>query len=532
MKIDARAIALAALIFASAAPPGVAADFTASPAALRSHIEVLASDLLQGRAPGTPGFDIAAAYVASRFAELGLKPAGDAGGFLQHVTLVSYRAAEHGAIRLNGLGGVVDLVFGDDFRPAATPTQLAVDLKGVKLVFVGYGVVAPEKGRDDYAGLDVRGKIVVMLTGAPPLYPNPSQERGYYASARTKRQEAARHGAVGVITLAGIPGANWQPWATSWSTPDGAAFLAGAPAIPLATINQTGAAKLFAGAPKPLSEVWPATGPPPADPARFELAMTADVALKSESKPIETANMVGMIEGSDPKLKTEFVIMSAHLDHLGVTAPVNGDAINNGALDNASGVATLLEAARGLMADRVKPKRSIIILAVTGEEKGELGSEYFAYHPTVTKTAIIADVNLDMPILKYDFKDVVAFGAEHSSVGKSVARAAGRMGVALSPDPVPQQGIFTRSDHYRFVEQGIPSVMLMLGFQNGGEQAFNDFMATRYHRPNDDTSQFIDYAAAARFARLNYEIAKELANQRDRPTWNKGDFFGDRFAVR
>ena len=266
----------------------------------------------------------------------------------------------------------------------------------------------------------------------------------------------------------------------------------------------------------------------------FDLGAVASVTLKSEIEKRQSSNVVGMIEGADPKLKAQTIILSAHLDHIGINenAKPGEDRINNGALDNASGIATLLEVARGFQNAKVRPKRSIILLAVTAEEKGLIGSEYFANNPTVAKADIAADVNLDMPVLLYDFQDVIAFGAERSTIGDAVGRAAGRVGISLSADPMPEEGLFTRSDHYRFVEQGIPSVFLMTGFKNGGEKGFKDFLATNYHHPGDDLNQPINYTAAARFALVNYEIARELANAPTRPTWKSGDFFGDLFGAK
>jgi Zn-dependent M28 family amino/carboxypeptidase len=255
------------------------------------------------------------------------------------------------------------------------------------------------------------------------------------------------------------------------------------------------------------------------------------VTLHTESKALQSANVAGMIEGADPALKGEVIVLSAHLDHVGVTPPVKGDGINNGALDNAGGIATTLEVARAFQEAGKRPRRSILVLAVTGEEKGLLGAEYFAHNPTVPAASLAANVNLDMPILTYDFVDVVAFGAERSSLGEAVRRAATRTGVALSPDPLPEEGLFTRSDHFRFVEVGVPSTFLMTGFQNGGEAKFRGFLASCYHRPCDDISQPIDYLAGAKFARLNYEVARELADADARPKWNKGDFFGTKFAA-
>ena len=317
----------------------------------------------------------------------------------------------------------------------------------------------------------------------------------------------------------------------SWRGPDGAPYDVGAGAPLLGQVSLQGAARLFAGAKLTYAEVAKAAAKPKGDPPRFALMTTLDATLRTESKLVESRNVVGLLEGSDPILKDEVVVLSAHLDHVGVTAAVDGDAINNGALDNAAGVATTLEAVRTFQVSGIRPRRSILVLTVTGEEKGLLGAEYFARNPNLGGRVIVANVDLDMPVLLYDFTDVVAFGAERSGVGPAVRRAAARVGVALSPDPLPEEGLFTRSDHYRFVEMGIPAVFLMTGFQNGGEAKFRRFLATCYHRPCDDLSQPIDYAAGAKFARLNYEIARELADMETRPLWNVGDFFGGKFGV-
>jgi Zn-dependent M28 family amino/carboxypeptidase len=228
-------------------------------------------------------------------------------------------------------------------------------------------------------------------------------------------------------------------------------------------------------------------------------------------------------------------VLSAHLDHLGINPPAaddkpDADRINNGALDNAAGVATLLEVARVMAAAPQRPRRSVIFLATTGEEKGLLGAEYYAHHPTVPIESIVGNVDLDMPLLLYPFTDLVAFGADHSTIGKLVADAVGPMGVKLAPDPMPAQGLFTRSDHYMFVEQGVPAVFLATGYANGGEQAWNDFMAGNYHHPGDDLQQKIDWDSGARFADANYRITRAMADAEQPQLWIEGDFFGDLFA--
>jgi len=524
------------------------APANASANRVRAHIDFLASDLLQGREPGTPGFDIAAEYVASQFRQLGLTPAGDAGSYFQRVPLLAYRLTDRGSFVLRDAGGrTVPLAFGTDYLPGRAVVAAARDTDGqhrihveaVPLVFAGFGVVSPERRRDDYAGLDVRGKVVVVLSGAPLDYP--SEERAFYASGRTKRAEAARHRAVGLISV-NTPEEDartrfadnariWDNWAMTWRQANGDPFDP-VPSVPaLATLSAAAGETLFQGAPTTFRQLASvAESRQPAELPHVPLTWSLDATLAIETKPVESRNVAGLLPGVGAGAKDDVVVLSAHLDHLGVTAPVNGDSINNGALDNAAGIATTLEVARLFVDAPQRPRRSVLVLAVTAEEKGLIGSEYFARNPTVPRERIVADVDLDMPILKYDFTDVVAFGADRSTVGDAVRRAADRLHVRLSPDPMPEEGLFTRSDHYRFVERGVPAVFLMTGFANGGEKQFKEFLATCYHRPCDDTAQAIDYNAGAKFARINYEIARELADAAERPAWKAKDFFGDRFG--
>ncbi len=535
-KTKAASLALALLLggAALAAEPGDAQ----SAANIHAHMAFLASDLLRGREAGTVDFDIAAAYVASQMEQLGLKPmGGDGKSYLQPVPLVSYRAADQGSLSLKDASGKTQpLTFGEDYMVRGSALGAEIKMSG-PLVFVGFGVVAPEHGRDDYAGIDAKGKIVVLVGGAPKGFQ--TEERAYYANGRTKAETALAHGAVGIITVGTrtgeklYPFANsvrqYQSWGVTWRDEAGEPYL---PAkIPsLGAISVAGAAKLFAGAPMSADEILTAAESPDAKFRAFDLPVSLDATLHNEIKKVESENVVGLLPGSDPKLKDEVVVLSAHLDHLGITPPVNGDSINNGALDNASGVATTLEVARLFKAAGKAPKRSLLFLIDTAEEKGLVGAGYFAKNPTVAKSAIVADVDLDMPILTYDFTDVVAFGADRSSIGPVVKKAAASMKVGLSPDPMPDEGIFTRSDHYRFVEQGVPAVFLITGFGNGGDVAFKDFMANHYHKPSDDMSLPIRFDVGAKFARLNYEITKGLADSPTKPSWNKGDFFGEKFA--
>jgi len=257
-----------------------------------------------------------------------------------------------------------------------------------------------------------------------------------------------------------------------------------------------------------------------------QLPGSLTVALRTVFQQGASSNVAGIIPGSDPKLGSEVVILSAHLDHLGVRAPVNGDAIYNGAEDNAVGIASLIEEARRFKLSGKPPRRSVMFLAVTAEEKGLVGSSYFAAHPTVPIDHIVADVNLDMPILTYKFEDMTVFGAERSTLGPIVAKAVATLGVSLSPDPDPSESFFVRSDHYNFVRKGIPSVFLWPGEAGPGKAAFEDFLAHHYHQPSDEVSLPIDWSQGIRFVDANYAIAREIADGDARPRWNKGDFFG------
>jgi hypothetical protein len=528
-----RTLSALALVLASTA--AFAADdkpLPADQAALRAHVMFLASDAMKGREAGSPEFDIAAQYVAAQFYAAGLKPGGDDGGYLQKVPLVSYQAADKGDVVWSPRGGQPQpLVFGEDFVPS--PNAGAAETKlSAPVVFVGYGIVAPQYGHDDYKGVDVRGKIVAYVGGAPARFGG--EERAFFQSGGTKATTAMQRGAVGVVTIetprAGRPSGIarmaqfYDAPRMTWATKAGVGQLTGAPN--LGTISQAGAAKLFAGAKTPWSAVAAELAKPVPQLRSQPLMGRLTAVTRTRFTPAASSNVVGMIPGSDPALAKEVVILSAHLDHIGVSRAGEGDRINNGALDNAIGIASLIEEAKRFTASGEKPKRTVMFLAVTGEEKGLVGSDYFTNNPTVPLKSIVADVNLDMPILTYRFEDMIVFGAERSTLGPIVRDAVASAGVSLSPDPMPQEGIFVRSDHFRFVQKGIPSVFLWPGQKGPGKAAVETFMAKNYHRPSDDLSQPIDWSQGPRFVDVNYRIARAIADAPTRPQWNRGDYFG------
>ncbi|TNE61841.1 MAG: M20/M25/M40 family metallo-hydrolase [Alphaproteobacteria bacterium] len=508
---------------------------------IRADVTFLADDTLKGRDTGSEGYRIAANYVAAEYARLGLKPAGENGSYFQEVPFQKAGLNQETARMTVTLDGTEKtLALGDDYYMSGSVRTPSGDASG-QVVFVGYGVHAPDLDHDDLAGLDLEGKIVLMIGGAPASFN--TEIRAHHGSSGTKSKEFAKRGAIGYITVNSLTNEKRRPFARlkkylgsqdfEWVMPEGADTT---PRVRVgAAVSHDVAAQLFAGAERSLDDVLAEAeeGSPKGFALKASVSMHRDSIL---SDTFTSPNVVAVLEGSDPKLKDEYVVLSAHLDHIGISENAKGeDKINNGALDNATGVAVMMEVARAYARSGKHPRRSILFAAVTAEEKGLLGAEYFAHFPTVDKKALVADVNLDMPVLLYDFSDVVAFGADRSSLGPITEQAVAHAGVTLSPDPMPEEGIFTRSDHYRFVQQGVPSVFLITGFgktpdgKDGGE-IFMHFLHNTYHSPADQMDQEIDFNAGAKFAYVNWLIASAIANGDKRPTWNDGDFFGRTFA--
>jgi Zn-dependent M28 family amino/carboxypeptidase len=507
-----------------------AGEFSAD--AFRAHVTFLADDLLEGREAGTRGYDIAARYVATQFEALGLRP-GTASGWFQPVHFVRYTTRGRPTLTVAGQ----TYTHGREMIVRASPEADALALDA-PLVFAGYGLDMPGHGFDDYQGIDVRGKIVVVLSGVPQ---GVASDVAAHMSGDKRRMAAAR-GAVGMISIRTRGDIAETPWdrtirfadrpGTTWLEPDGTPFVDGSALRFSATVSEAAAEALFQGAPRSAAQVLDEAARAGTRPRGFALAHSARFAREgAETTRFSSPNVIAVLPGTDPSVANEYVLLMAHLDHIGVRSTGEGDRINNGAMDNATGIATLIEVARQFSRPGNRPRRPILIAAVTAEEKGLLGAQYLARHP-VTDGRVISVVNLDMPILTYDFQDVTAFGAEHSTMGATVARAAARMDVGLAPDPLPQEGLFTRSDHYRFVQQGVPSVFLMTGFANGGRARFTDFLEHQYHSPRDEVSLPFNWQAGARFARLNYLIAREIADGAEAPRWYSGSFFGDAFGGR
>lgn len=529
---------LAAMWLAACTPAPEATKELPPPdaAAIEAHMAYLASDELEGREAGTPGYDLAADYVAKQFTEMGLAPADNDGTYFQDITFRrSVREADGRAFEVKDAAGNVLPLTENVNAVVYNSIQGTEATIEAPAVFVGFGLVAPELDRDDFAGVDLTGKIAVVLGGTPKGIQN--EERAFYGNRKYKN--LSDRGAIGVISVETptrkaiysfqrlLAEGRLEGASLAWLQEDGTPYT-DAPALEAyAAVSLEGAPALFTGAPVSWAEIETAAEAEGAAVPSFEMPITIKITQRSAHDTVKSANVVAMIEGSDPDLKNEVIVISAHLDHIGISKTMEDDKINNGALDNAAGVSTMLDAAR-MLKNGPPLKRTVVFIALTAEEKGLLGAQYFAKNPSVSGT-IVANVNLDMPVLTYDFTDVIVYGALRSTIAPSVETALKAMNITMSPDPAPEQGIFTRSDHFRFVEAGIPSVFLATGWQNGGDKAIAEHQAKNYHRPSDDMSNNLNFDAAARFAELNARIALTLANADQRPLWKKDDFFARQF---
>ena len=524
-----------------------AAMKTIRAAAIRGHMRFLSDDLLEGRAPDSSGYQLAAHYVATEMESMGLSPAGLNGSWFQPVPLrkavlesakSSLQLVRNGSTGSNGKDPV--LVDGKDYVLTGDVAHRENNLEA-PIIFVGFGVTSPDENYDDYAGIDVRGKIVLTLYGAPPRFP--STVRAYFSDDSVKTKIALAHGAIAMLTTM-LP-EDWKRWPWDWDVPQ---FRMGStswvekngkphdpyPVGGVAQFSEAGAAILFTGAPKTLDRVFASARS--SEPQSFPLVWSARIHSVSAETDYESPNILGEIKGSDPVLRDQYVVYTAHLDHLGLCPAINGDNVCHGTIDNASGVSTLLEIARAYASLTQPPRRSVLFVFVTGEEMGLLGSDYFAHHPTVLLKQIVANVNIDgAPGISYPLKDIVALGVEHSSINQDAEVAARFVGYEIIPDPLPEENAFVRSDQYSFVLQGVPAVNFSDGITStdpkiDGLSEMKKWLVTRYHTPLDDMEQPLDFESGARAAGLNFLIGYELAQRQNPPEWNNGDFFGTKFG--
>lgn len=525
--ISLRGLALLAALSA-AVPAAVPAAAKEAPATERwwAHVKILADDNMEGRLAGTPGHARAAAYVAERFAAYGLKPAG-AEGYLQPVPLVLQRVfPDRSSVALVKDGVAMALVLGEDLTlPARIPQPASVP--DAPLVFIGYGLHMPEAGHDDFAGVDLRGKIAVVLSGGPSAVGAPLRAH----AARERWDALQKAGAVGLVSIQN-PKQVEIPWERARLRAVEPAMRLADPALnPVkgelftATMNPAYANKLFAPSGRTLEELLVLADAGQALPG-FALNQSLRATVATETTKAVSSNVAALLPGSDPILSKEYVVLSAHLDGLGVGQPIDGDAINNGAMDNASGVASLLEQAAALKAG-APPKRSILFVAVTAEEQGLLGSQYFAERPTVQKAALVANVNMDMFMPFKPANAIIVMGEDESTLGEVARRAAASQGFTVMPDPFPNALSFVRSDQYSFIRTGVPALAGRLAHPAGSPEAAEDrrWRAERYHGPKDDLAQPFDLPTAVRFNQYMAALIREVADAPARPQWLPNSFF-------
>jgi len=502
---------------------------------IRAHLKFLASDLLEGRGTGQWGGEIAAAYIATQFDLMGLKPGGADGTYFQKVPLVGITTEPASTLKITSPRGSVPLKYLDDYVAWSRTEEKVTDQKS-DLVFVGYGVVAPEYGWDDYKGMDLSGKTLLMLVNDPPSQ-DPKFFGGpgltYYGRWTYKFEMGLKKGASGVVLIHTTPSAGygWNVVENSWSKEQ--PFVGRTPgegALKIESwITEAKGRELFQLAGKDLEEARRAAARPDFRP--IPMGVTIASHIVSRIRPIETANVLGLIEGSDPVKKSEAVVYSAHYDHLGVGKPEKGDAIYNGAVDNGSGVATLLEVARAYAEADRRPPRSILFMAAAAEEGGLRGSQFYATHPTFPPGKIAADLNIDGIQVVGKALDYTFLGSDKTTLGPVIAWAEKEFNFKNVPDPEPGQGSYYRSDHFNFAKVGVPAVSIDQGnaFEGKdpewGKRQWEDYNENRYHRPSDEYDPNWDFSGLVKLGRIAGAIGWILATEDGLPSWQPGDEF-------
>jgi Zn-dependent M28 family amino/carboxypeptidase len=510
---------------------GLAQDVTISADRIREHTKFLSSDLMEGRGVGTRGGDLATEYIASQLALAGAKPAGENGTYFQAVPLSGIETAPGATLTANNL----DFHWSEDFVGYSPLEQAEVRFEA-PAVFVGHGITAPEFQWDDFKGVDVTGKVLVLFTNEPAstdpkFFDGPALT--YYGRWTYKYEEALRRGARGALIIHTTPTASygWDVVRNSWGRENAQIRLApGARALAFeGWITREAGDKLLAASGHTVDELLAASEKREFRP--IDLAVTIRARIPSKVRRIQSRNVAAMIAGSDPKLKDEAVIYSAHWDHLGIGTPVNGDAIYNGAIDNGTGCAILLELARVWGTLPQKPRRSALFLAVAAEEDGLKGSEYYAGHPLIPNARAAIDLNFDALYPWGKAKDVVLTGAERTTVWPAAQQIARRMGLEIAPDVSPNAGHYFRSDHFSFAHAGVPAFSIghtteFAGKPAGwGKSAYEEYNSKHYHQPSDEFQTDWDFTAVAQAAEFGYLLGIEVANQTRLPDWRSGEAF-------
>jgi hypothetical protein len=501
--------------------------------AVAGPLSFLADDLLEGRGPGTRGDELTRAYLAAAFRAEGLAPGGPNGSYVQPVPIVGMTASVVAPLSVRGSAGEAIFAAPDEFTAFAYRTDAQLRWQDAEVVFVGYGITAPEQRWDDYKDVDVRGKVVMVMNDDPSSDPSlfAGKTRLYYGRWTYKFEEAARRGALGALLIHTTPSAGypfqviqsnhgqerfWLPFAeepamavSAWIGEDAAKRLAATGGADLDRLRAAAEARDFRPTP---------------------LGVRASLVLANTVRRFDSGNVIGVLPGSDPQLRDEAVLVSAHFDHLGRGPKKNGDDIYNGALDNASGTAAMLALVRAAATSPRRPKRSVIFAAVTAEESGLLGSEYWARHPTVPNRSVVANLNLDGVNIWGPTRDVQLVGHGKSDLTAVLERAAARRGRVVLPDSEPDKGLFYRSDHFSFARVGIPSLYLKAGrdFLEDAEARRRvqlSYTALHYHQPSDQFDARWNLRGCIEDLRLLYDVMYEIGDAAGRPRWTPGDEF-------
>jgi Zn-dependent M28 family amino/carboxypeptidase len=492
------------------------------------YIQVLADDNMEGRDTGSDGLRRAEAYIVEQLKINGLAPAGN-DGFYQPVKFESREILEKdSSAALVRDGKSEPLTLGEDVY-FGTRADLAPEVQA-PLVFIGYGLRIPEQNYDDLAGLELKGKVVVIFAGSTAE--TPAALSAHYQSAGERWKSLRAAGVIGVISIPN-PASMDVPWSRMTANRTHPSMALADPrfdeteGLKLSlTVNPASAEKFFAGSGHSFAEIA-ALGKDRKPLPRFPLMVSIQAKAKIEKTTVESANVIAKLPGSDATLKNEYVVLSAHVDHLGIGAPINGDKIYNGAMDNASGDAVLLDEAASLKKSGEKLKRSLLFAFVTGEEKGLLGSRYFAGNPTVPANSMVADINIDMFLPLFPLKILTVYGLQESDLGDLVTKVANDRGIRIQSDPEPLRNVFIRSDQYSFIRVGIPSLTMKVGFDKGTpeEQMVKDWRTNRYHAPSDDLNQPVDLSAAVGYEEIMRGLMIAVANDPQRPQWKQDSFF-------
>jgi Zn-dependent M28 family amino/carboxypeptidase len=491
-------------------------------------VKEISDDKYEGRDTGSKGEHQAQEFIVGKLKSLGVEPAGS-NGYFQSVKLRTVEIDEpHCQLSLLQDGHAQTLTLGEQaYFSTRYPLAPKVD---APLVFVGYGLNIPEKNYNDFSGLDLKNKVAVILTGSPADVPSALSAHYQSRAERWKALKAA--GAIGLIQIQN-PASVDLPWARSALNRNhpsmdliGPEFDETSGSKVAIAFNPAYADLLLQGSGHTFAELA-ALGKDRKPLPHFALKVSLSATTATRSRDVDSTNIVARIPGTDPKLKAEYVVLSAHIDHVGIGEPINGDRIYNGAMDNGSGSALLLDIARSLKQTHTTLKRSLLLVWVTGEEKGLLGSKYFAEHPTVAPKSMIADINTDMFLPIIPFKILTVYGLAESDLGDRVKQVGDHLKVQIQPDPQPLLNVFIRSDQYNFVRHGVPSVMIDVGAAPGTPDAaiIKAWRTERYHAPSDDANQPVNLATAAAYEEVIRTLVIEVANDPKRPQWKEDSFF-------